>query len=158
MNPLPPARPYPFEPILGFRFAVFFLVGGTRPNQIDVRFQRVSGLSATVELTQINEGGQNLFTHRVPKKVGYGNLLLERGIVLGGPLGDDFDQALNAFKFAPSNVLVTLLSERAQPLTAWMFLKAFPTRWSTADLNASEDKVLIDTLELAYTRMQRVKV
>jgi hypothetical protein len=50
------------------------------------------------------------------------------------------------------------MSADATPLAAWLFLKAYPVRWATADLSASEDKVLIDTLELSYTSMQALRV
>ena len=66
----------------------------------------------------------------------------------------EFNIAMTLFKFAPSNVMVTLLGGGAAPLAAWMFVKAFPVRWATADLSASEDQVLIDTLELCYASMQ----
>ena len=144
--------------ILGSRFAANFFVGGVAPNPIDIRFQRVSGLSATVETTTVNEGGQNLYAHRVPRRVGYGNLILERGFLVGSPLNLEFNAAMSLFQFVPSNVMITLLDGEAAPLAAWMFLKAFPVRWATADLSASEDKVLIDTLELSYTSMQVVRV
>jgi phage tail-like protein len=55
-------------------------------------------------------------------------------------------------------VMVTLFSEDAIPLAAWMFIKAFPVRWATAELDGSSDKILIDTLELAYTRMQALRI
>lgn len=145
-------------PPLGFRFAVFILAGGTLPNPIDIRFQRVSGLSATIETRSIIEGGQNLYTHRLPRKVGYDNLVLERGFVVGSPLNFEFQAAMSLFKFAPSNVMVTVFSETAVPLSAWLFIKAYPVRWATADLDANSDKVLIDTLELAYTRMQPLRI
>lgn len=145
-------------PPLGHRFGVFFLMGGVLPNPLDIRFQRVSGLTARVETTTVQEGGQNLYSHRLPKKINYENLVLERGFVVGSLLNIEFNVAMSAFKFAPSNVIVTLFSEQAIPLAAWMFLKAYPVRWSTADLNAGEDKILIDTLELAYTRMQVMRI
>jgi phage tail-like protein len=143
---------------LGFRFGVFFLVGGLVPNPLDIRFQRVSGLSATIDTHTVAEGGQNLYTHRLPRKVSYGNLVLERGFVVGSPLNLEFNAAMSLFKFAPSNVMVTLFSEAAAPLAAWLFVKAYPVRWSTADLDASQDRILIDTLELAYTRMQALRI
>lgn len=143
---------------LGHRFGVFFFAGGAVPNPLDIRFQRVSGLSAKVETRTVTEGGQNLYTHRLPKSVSYDNLVLERGFVVGSLLNIEFNVAMSAFKFAPSNVIVTLFSESAAPLAAWMFIKAYPVRWATADLNASEDRVLIDTLELAYTRMQALRI
>ena len=65
---------------------------------------------------------------------------------------------MSLFKFAPSNVLVTLLSESKMPLAAWLFLKAYPVKWATGDLDASKPDVLIDTLELAYTQMQIMRV
>src|SRR3990172_5739314 len=144
--------------VLGSRFAAVFFVGGVVPNPIDIRFQRVSGLSATVETATIMEGGQNLYTHRVPKRIGYKNLLLERGFVVGSPLNIEFNVAMSLYQFAPSNVLVSLLDEDALPIAAWMFLKAYPVRWETADLGAAEDRVLIDTLELSFTSMLALRV
>ena len=70
------------DPILGMRFSVLFLAGGVVPNPLDIRFQRVSGLSAEVETEAVSEGGQNLYTQRVPRGIKYNNLVLERGMVV----------------------------------------------------------------------------
>jgi phage tail-like protein len=143
---------------LGSRFAVSFFAAGVVPNPVDIRFQRVSGLSANVELGSVNEGGQNLYTHRLPRRVTYGNLVLERGFVVTSGLNVELNVTMSLFKFLPSNVMVTLLSEEGAPISGWMFIKAFPVRWQTADLNANEDRVLIDTLELAYAHMQALRI
>ena len=50
----------PLEILLGFRFGVFFLIGGAIPNPLDVRFQKVRGLSATVTTTTLQQGGQTV--------------------------------------------------------------------------------------------------
>ncbi len=71
--------------ILGFRFGVFFFTGGVLPNMLDIRFAKVSGLSAEVKTIEVTEGGQSLYTHRLPERVSYGNLVLERGMVVGSP-------------------------------------------------------------------------
>jgi phage tail-like protein len=143
---------------LGHRFAVFFFIAGVVPNPLDIRFQKVSGLQARVEMSSVQEGGQNLYTHRLPTRVGYDNLVLERGFVVGSLLNLEFNAAMSLFEFVPSNVMITLFSEDAIPLAAWLFIKAFPVRWATADLEGNTDKVLIDTLELAYTRMQALRI
>ena len=65
--------------ILGFRFGVSFFVGGVLPNPLDIRFAKVSGLSAEVKTTTVIEGGENRYTHRLPDRVDYGNLVLEAG-------------------------------------------------------------------------------
>src|SRR5262245_41899070 len=150
--------PWHGEPMIGMRFGVLFLAGGVLPNPLDIRFQKVSGLSATVETKTIEEGGQNLYKQKVPTGINYNNLTLERGMVVGSPLNLEFNAVMSTFKFLTSNVLVTLLGEDKLPRAAWLFLKAFPVRWSTSDLNASDAQVVIDTMELAYTRMQILRV
>jgi phage tail-like protein len=149
LNPAPP---------LGHRFGVFFFAAGVIPNPIDIRFQKVSGLSAEMGTDSINEGGENLYTHRVPSRINYNNLVLERGMVIGSPLNLEFNAAFSLFRFAPSNVLVTLFSEKSIPLAGWMFIKAYPVKWSVSDLDATESAVVIDTMELAYTRFQIIRV
>ena len=144
--------------LLGFRFLVTFFIGGIIPNPLDIRFQKVSGIASKVETMTVDEGGQNLYTHRLPQKIGYDNLTLERGMVIGSPLNIEFNVAMSLFKFKPSNVLVTLLNEDALPLAGWLFLKTYPVSWSTSDLDATSKDVVIDTMELAYTRMQVLSI
>jgi len=144
--------------ILGFRFGVFFFAGGAIPNPVDIRFQKVSGLSAEVKTQGLVEGGQNLYTHRLPTRVDYNNLVLERGMVIGSLLNLEFNEVLSLFKFRPSNVMVTLFGDDKTPLAAWLFLKAFPVKWSTSNLDAEDEGLVIDTMELAYSRMQILRV
>lgn len=144
--------------ILGFRFGVFFFAGGVIPNPVDIRFQKVSGLSAEVKTQGLVEGGQNLYTHRLPTRVDYNNLILERGMVIGSLLHLEFNEVLSLFKFRPSNVMVTLFGDDKAPLAAWLFLKAFPVKWSTSDLDAGDEGLVIDSMELAYSRMQILRV
>ena len=145
-------------PIIGMRFAVLFMAGGVVPNPLDLRFSKVSGLSMTVETESVAEGGQNLYTQQLPKSVSHGNLVLERGMVVGSPLNIEFNASLSSFKFVTSNVLVTLLSEDSLPMAAWLFMKAWPVKWSTSDLDATTPGLVIDTMELAYARMQVLRV
>ena len=51
-----------------------------------------------------------------------------------------------------------LFDEEKMPVSGWLFIKAYPVKWSTSDLNAKESSVLIDTMELAYTRMQILRI
>ena len=144
--------------LLGFRFGVFFFAGGVIPNPLDIRFQKVSGLSAEVKTTPLSEGGQNLYTLRLPEKIDYKNLVLERGMVVGSPLNLEFNAVMSLFKFYPSNVLVTLFNAEQIPVAGWLFIKAYPVKWATSDLDAAEKALVIDTLELAYTRMQIMRI
>ena len=155
---IPGPLPIVGNPPLGFRFNVLFLIGGVIPNPLDFMFQKVSGIGATVDVGTIEEGGQNLYTQKVPNKIQYENLVLERGVVVGSPLGVEFNAAMSLFKFSPSNVMVSLLDATYIPIANWLFLKAFPVKWNWSDLNAETNSVVIEHLELSYQRFQTVTV
>ncbi len=144
--------------VLGFRFGVFFFAGGIIPNPFDIRFQRVSGLGATIQTIDHREGGQNAFTHKLPDGISHENIVFERGMVVGSPLNVEFNIALSFYSMAPSNVLIMLFNGDTIPIGGWLCIKAYPVRWSTSDLNAGDDSVVIDTFELAYQRLQIMRI
>lgn len=153
------------NPALSHQFGVFFFAGGVIPNPIDLRFQKVSGLSAEVELKTIKEGGQNLYSHRVPERISYGNLKLERGFnasLIPSPLTQEFNYAFSQFRFYPSTVIVMLFNESERgittPIASWTFMNAYPVKWSISELNAESNTVLIDSMELAYSRFQTLRL
>jgi phage tail-like protein len=145
-------------PPAGFHFMVVFFIGGLLPNPLDIRFRKVTGLTAEIETQPLKEGGENLFTHRLPTGIKYGNLTLERGMVVGSPLNIEFNVAMTTMKFAPGNVLVALLNDQSIPIAGWLFIKSYPVKWSVSDLDADQNAVVIDTMELAYTRFQILRV
>jgi phage tail-like protein len=155
---LPGPMPLVGNPPLGFCFSVLFFAGGVAPNPVDTLFQKVSGLGSTVETRPVEEGGQNLYTQSLPKKIKNENLTLQRGLVVGSPLGLEFNAAMTLFKFRPSNVLVTLLDNTRLPIAGWLFMKAYPVKWSVSDLDADANSVVIESMELTYQRMQVMRV
>ncbi|MGZ8157301.1 MAG: phage tail protein [Methylobacter sp.] len=146
------------EPLLAFRFNVFFFMDGDKANSLDIRFSKVSGLSSRIDTQPLNEGGQNLFTHRLPARAQYDNLILERSMTIDSRLVDEFDTTLSLFKFNPSNVLVTLLDETGSPISGWLFMTAYPVKWTISDLDADKNQIVVETMELAYQRMQTVRL
>lgn len=143
---------------LSHRFGVFFFTAGAIANPVDFRFQKVSGLAAEIDVVSRKEGGQQLYEHRLPNGASYGVLHLERGFAVASPLNIEFQLAFSAMQFLPGNAIVTLFAESGVPLRAWTFIKTYPVKWSTSELDATDSDVVIDTLELAYTRMQQVVV
>jgi phage tail-like protein len=143
-------------PPLAFQFGVVFLVKGIIPNPVDTLFQKVSGIGATIETESVMAGGQNGYVQRLPKRIQHDNLVLERGILLASPLNKEVTDAIASFTFAPCNVLVNLLDHTGNPLTSWLFLNAFPVKWSLNDLDANANAVVIERLELAYQQMSKI--
>lgn len=158
-DPFPiPALSLTENPPVGFYFMVTFLIAGFIPNLLDIRFQRVSGLSATIETTEVREGGENLFVQRLPTRITYDNLVLERGMVIGSALNVEFNLAMSTLRFQPGNVIVMLLNAQSMPISSWLFQETYPLKWSVSDLDANQSSVVIDTMELAFTRFQSLRI
>ena len=139
---------YPYIPPVSFHFRVVFLDIDTVDN--DMLFQSVSGLSASIETDSVKEGGENRFTHTIPVRSQYDDLILKRGVLTDSGVIRWCRDALEGFTFQPTTVLVQLLNDEHQPLVTWNVIHAWPKKWSVTDLDAEKSELLIETLELSY--------
>jgi phage tail-like protein len=137
-----------YYPPASFHFRVEFPDISTIEN--DVLFQSVSGLTATMETETLKEGGENRFSHELPVRNKYSDLVLKRGALTSSEVIKWCRNALESFSFKPTTVLVHLLNDEHEPLITWNVAHAWPKKWSMADLNAEQNAVLIETLELSY--------
>ena len=147
------------EPLLKHRFGVFFLAADKTPNPLDIRFQKVSGLSVKLELEKVKNVAENAYMHvELPKKSNYPNLKLERGYVVQSPLSLEINAAFSLFQFYPSNVLLTILNDVGLPQSAWLFMQAFPVSWELGGLDANANEVVLESMELKYTHFQAIQI
>ena len=87
--------------------------------------------------------------------VGYGNLVLRRGLIGALDLYEWFAQARNGDPGARRNVTVRLLAEdRSDAVFTWKFTNAWPTRYDFSQLSAGDSEVVIEEIELAFERME----
>ncbi len=136
-----------YYPPWGFYYKVEFS-GNSNPNE--ARFQSVSGLSVEYDTEEYKEGGENRFTHKLPVRTKYNDLVLKRGMLTDS---DTIDWMLDAFRdrvFTPRTVTVILMNEQGEPLRTWNVTHAVPKKWSISDLNANENSIVVETLELTY--------
>ena len=142
-----------YYPPVGFHFKVEF---DGIANEQDIRFQSVSGISAAAPNSETyQEGGENRFTHRLPQRASYENLVLKRGMLVGSDLIAWFKDAIESFKFKPRNTTVTLLDAKHQPLEQWYFYKAWPTKWNVEGFDAEKSSLVIETVEFSYQYFER---
>jgi phage tail-like protein len=135
-------------PPVSFHFKVEFT--GLTSQEVDVQFQSVAGLSVDIETEEFAEGGENRFKHKFPVRTKFPNLVLTRGLVTNSELIDWCRDAIEGFIFDPIDLTVKLLNEEHEPLVTWNVVHAYPVKWKVSDLNAEENKIAIETIELAY--------
>ncbi|MAQ76668.1 MAG: glycerol acyltransferase [Aquimarina sp.] len=137
-----------YYPPVGFHFSVEFT--GLTASESDHQFQSVSGLSVDIETEDVAEGGENRFKHKIPVRTKYPNLVLKRGLLVDSKVIEWCKDAVENFNFKPIDLMVKLLNEKHEPLLSWNVVHAYPVKWSIADFNAEESKIVIETIELVY--------
>ena len=136
-----------YYPPVGFHFRVEFVGIG---NDNDIRFQSVSGLSIEYDTESFKEGGENRFEHKLPVRTKYADLSLKRGMLTDSKVIEWCLKAFENREFQPAQINVLLLNENHQPIKRWEVIDAWPKKWSVSDLNAQENGLVIETLDLAY--------
>ena len=135
-----------YYPPVGFHFSVDFIDIAQGEN----RFQSVSGLSVERETEEFAEGGENRFKHKLPVRTKFPNLILKRGFLVNSELIKWCENALLDFDIQPTDLIIKLLNENHEPLFTWKIQHAWPLKWEIDSLNAEENKIVIETLELSY--------
>lgn len=145
-----------YYPPVGFYFEA--RVAG-EAGDVDASFAEVSGLDAEREVTDIKEGGENRFAHKVPGRASHSNLVLKRGLMLASStlfdwcktvLEDDLESAIET-----KDVSVSLLDPDGSPLINWNITRAWPVKWQIAAFKAKDNEIAMETLELAYAQISR---
>ena len=148
-------------PSVGFHFLVRFEGIGQSQSigpitvstaDIDTRWSEVSGLNVELTTEELIEGGENRFVHKLPQRAKYPNLVLKRGYFssLPSPLMKWANDAISNFEIKPCQVQVMLLDDMHLPAQIWSFKNAYPIKMSIADFKATDNSVLIESIELTY--------
>jgi phage tail-like protein len=136
-----------YYPPWGFYYKVEF---GISKEKNDVQFQSVSGLSVEYDFESFKEGGENRFEHKLPVRTKYADLILKRGMLTNSEVIKWFLAAFQNRELKPSDISVILMNEKSEPLFTWNVAHAIPKKWLVSDLNANENSIVIETMELTY--------
>lgn len=135
-------------PLPKFHFQVDW--GGTR-----VGFTEISGLDFETEVIEYREGS-NPGYHKTkqPGLTKYSNIILKRGVFLGD--FEFYQQWKKTFLFQEGaqkfrrDVSIKLLDEEHKPIITWAVSKAWPCKVQYGSLNAGENEILIESMELVH--------
>jgi phage tail-like protein len=136
------------DPLLNFNFLVE-IDGITQAG-----FTDCSGFGATTEPVEINEGGFNSASHKLPGRTKHNNLTLKWGLTDSTELYDWYRDVVNG-KIEHKNGSIILLDSEGNEKARWNFFKAWPTKWDGPDFTAKGNDVAIETLEIAHEGLER---
>jgi len=120
-------------------------------------FTEISGLSVSIDVEELAEGGQNQYTHKLPGRMKWPNLVLKRGITETDNLfqwfarssGDGFAGGGN--KIDRRNGAVELRDAAGKTVRKWEFTGAYPVKWSGPKLAAAARELAVEELEVCHS-------
>ncbi|HYJ30865.1 MAG TPA: phage tail protein [Allosphingosinicella sp.] len=130
------------DPYRAFRFRVEIMgleVGG---------FQSVSGLERQTKIEPYREGGVNDHERQHAGVTTYPPLRLKRG--LADPWLWAWHQAVILGRIQRLIMSVVLLGEAGTEDWRWIFIGAYPSKWTGSDLDASQSVVATETIEFVH--------
>jgi phage tail-like protein len=149
-------------PLRGFRFQVDFKeqmlsneAAGGEVLLCRGAFAECSGLEATMAVKTIKEGGRNWGANQRMGGIGFGTVVLKRGLTQTDDLWNWFNLVGEGAYAQRLNVTISMFDQAGQGVFAWTLLRAMPTRFKAPDLNAKNNEVSIEELHLVHEGMGR---
>lgn len=139
----------------------------------EMGFSEVTGLQSELVTEEVNVGGWNSHTFKLPIRVKHSNLVLKRAIntkvlnnVVYNP-GDSkskiYDNWIKKVLYMDGNlnkklkekdllkdIAVYLIDPNGEVIMSWTVMKALPVKWNLSNMNAKESAVAIETIEFVY--------
>jgi phage tail-like protein len=120
------------------------------------RFQEVGGLDATTDTVEYREGGDNLGTRKLPGQTKHSNLSLKRGYTDDTQLWTWYEDVMTGrTENIRRHISIVQLDMAGQEKFRWNLFHAFPVKYTAASFNAKGNDLAIETLEIAYERIER---
>ncbi|MDH6143530.1 MULTISPECIES: phage tail protein [Kitasatospora] len=137
------------DPFPGFRFTVL------RNGQPIGGFSEVGGLQLETEVFDYPEGGVNDVVHKLPVRTKQTNLSLKRGLA-DRILWDWHDDVVSG-RVTRWDVVVLVYDQAGDtPVAQWGLHRVYPVKWVGPSLNATQNQVAIETLELVHEGLKRM--
>lgn len=121
-------------------------------------FSEVSIPQSANEVIEHREGADPTNVRKQAGLLTHGNLILKWGLTASMELYNwrKLVEQGNVSS-ARRNIAVTLIDEEGNDAARWEFTDAWPSKYKAPDLNAKGNDIAIETLEIVFESMKRVK-
>lgn len=147
------------DPFTGFRFIITLdpadaylpaAQSALLPEVAPGAFREAKGLGGELEVMRFAEGGVNDFTHQLPVRHTWGRITLTTGVVKDMTLWNWYRAGLSHSLGARRDGAIILLGPDGETAMTWTFKAGLAAKWSGPDLNAMENAIAVESLEIAH--------
>jgi phage tail-like protein len=145
------------DPVGGWNFSVGLVetssvtsvVIGAVAGPLRAGFSECTGLETSMAVEEYREGGRNDTVLRFPGRVSWSPLRLRRGVVASPELWQWYE-AFVLGRGKRRDGVVTLHDSTGRPVRVWRFHRGIPSRWAGPALNATQNAVAVEELEIVH--------
>ena len=155
------------DPVLNYNFVITLLdstsalTPGAPPALTAIldgavgRFSECSGLELTIPVEDYREGGNNAAVLRFAGRATWSNLTLKRGVAGNRDLWDWHFSFIEG-RGKRRDGVIALLDAARQPRQVWYFRRGLPVKFSGPSLNATQNSIAIEAVEIAHEGLQQI--
>ncbi len=126
-------------------------------NSEEAGFSEVSSPDVTSDPVEYREGNMAGVTPgKQPGILKYGNVTLKRGTT-DSQVFVTWMKDIQSGTATRKTVVITLMDDAMNEVASWQLEKAWPTKYTAPDFNATSNEVAIESLELVCEGVTRVK-
>mgnify|MGYP002564643489 FL=1 len=126
-------------------------------NSEEAGFSEVSSPDITSDPVEYREGNMTGKTAgKQPGILKYGNVTLKRGVT-ESQVFVAWMKDIQDGKAPRKTVVITLMDDEMKEVASWQLEKAWPTKYTGTDMNATSNEVAIESLELVTEGVTRIK-
>lgn len=126
-------------------------------NSEEAGFSEVSSPDITSDPVEYREGNMTGKTAgKQPGILKYGNVTLKRGVT-ESQVFVAWMKDVQDGKAPRKTVVITLMDDEMNEVASWQLEKAWPTKYTGTDMNATSNEVAIESLELVTEGVTRIK-
>jgi phage tail-like protein len=111
---------------------------------------KVDGLKATYDVKEYVEGGQNAFVHKLPGRMKYENVTLQRAVTDETNAVAAWVASFQGPAIRRSAGQISICDVAGTVVYTWALTGLFPVSWSVNGFDAAGNGIAIETLVLAH--------
>ncbi len=142
------------RPYSNYNFLVDLGTGNTQGPEAG--FSEVILPPATIDVIEYRSGNEKESgARKIPGRARYGNVIFKRGAIGSLNWYKWWNDTRNGNINSHRTVTVQLQNEEHTDIVlTWKFLRAWPTKYEFSALNAQGKDIVIETLEIAFERLE----
>jgi phage tail-like protein len=149
------------DPLKGYNFLVSLLDSSSSlalattlalPGMMDVPmggFSECTGLEMSLDVEEYKEGGRNGTILKFPTRVKWTNITLKKGVASSTTLWDWLYGFVEGRGRRRDGIII-LQNDLHIPNNIWQFRRGLPVKYTGPSLNASQNNVAIESIEIAH--------